>query len=106
MAELLYQTNSYFQEFEATVLEVKGAQVALNCTAFYPRGGGQPCDTGVFLVGSRSLPVLRVRQQRGVVLHQVDGNPPLAPACNLCTHSRDLGVGLTGRWRDARGKHL
>jgi len=76
MTELLYQTDSYLQEFEATVVEVKGSQVALDRTAFYPHGGGQPCDTGVLLVSGQHLPVLRVRQEKGVVWHQVEGDPP------------------------------
>jgi len=33
-------------EFEATVLAVDGDSVALDRTAFYPTGGGQPHDTG------------------------------------------------------------
>jgi len=76
MTELLYQFDSYLREFEATVVAVKGAQVALDRTAFYPRGGGQPCDTGVFLVGERRIPVLRVRQEKGTVWHQVEGALP------------------------------
>ena len=76
MTELLYQTDSYLQEFKATVVEVKGAQVALDRTAFYPHGGGQPCDTGVLLVSGQQLSVLRTRQEKGVVWHQVEGDPP------------------------------
>jgi misacylated tRNA(Ala) deacylase len=47
MTELLYQTDSYLREFEANVVTVneEGA-VALDRTAFYPGGGGQPCDYG------------------------------------------------------------
>jgi len=41
MTELLYQTNSYLREFEATVTEVGELGVALDRTAFYPGGGGQ-----------------------------------------------------------------
>jgi misacylated tRNA(Ala) deacylase len=76
MSELLYQSNSYVRGFEATITEVKGAQVALDRTAFYPRGGGQPCDTGILLVDGQPLSVLRVRQEKGVVWHQVAGDPP------------------------------
>ena len=76
MTELLYQTDSYLREFQATVVEVKGAQVALDRTAFYPQGGGQPCDTGVLLFGDQRLPVVRVRQQKGTVWHQIEGDPP------------------------------
>lgn len=75
MTELLYQTDSYIKEFEATVVGIKGAQVALDRTAFYPHGGGQPCDTGVLLVHLQPLPVVRARQEKGVVWHQVEGDP-------------------------------
>lgn len=78
MTELLYQSDSYLREFEGTVVEAKGAQVALDRTAFYPRGGGQPCDTGMLLVGGQPCSVLRVRQEKGTVWHQVENDPPPA----------------------------
>ncbi len=55
MTDLLYQTDSYLREFDAVVVDVDeaGSRVALDRTAFYPSGGGQPCDLGVL-----RLPVL------------------------------------------------
>ena len=49
MTDLLYQTDSYVREFEARVVTVDpaGSRVALDRTAFYPGGGGQPNDLGV-----------------------------------------------------------
>ncbi len=49
MTELLYQTDSYLREFSAQVVAVDAAgnRVALDRTAFYPGGGGQPHDTGL-----------------------------------------------------------
>ena len=46
MTDLLYQTDSYLREFNATVVAVDAAagRVALDRTAFYPGGGGQPGD--------------------------------------------------------------
>jgi misacylated tRNA(Ala) deacylase len=48
MTELLAQLDAYLREFDATVVEVDPAEraVALDRTAFYPGGGGQPCDLG------------------------------------------------------------
>ncbi|MCA9981872.1 MAG: hypothetical protein KDD89_13600, partial [Anaerolineales bacterium] len=46
MSELLYLTDAYVQEFEAVVTAVTDDGVVLNRTAFYPGGGGQPCDFG------------------------------------------------------------
>lgn len=48
--EKLYFTDSDLLQFQATVLAVEtaeaGENVLLDCTAFYPTGGGQPHDTG------------------------------------------------------------
>ncbi|MCK6577156.1 MAG: alanyl-tRNA editing protein [Anaerolineae bacterium] len=73
MTELLYQTDSYLREFEAVVtsVDVAARTVTLNRTAFYPGGGGQPCDTGDLEVGGRRYAVVRV--ERGN-LHVLDGD--------------------------------
>jgi len=48
--EKLYFTDSSLLDFTATVMDIKqterGYAVALDHTAFYPTGGGQPNDTG------------------------------------------------------------
>ena len=46
--ELLYLRDAYLREVDAVVTEVdaEGRRVALDRTAFYPTGGGQPHDTG------------------------------------------------------------
>lgn len=50
MTEKRYELNSYCKEFTATVLECKphgdGYAVRLDCTAFFPEGGGQAADPG------------------------------------------------------------
>jgi misacylated tRNA(Ala) deacylase len=42
MTQLLYQTDSYLNEFNAIVTEVDGENnaIVLDQTAFYPAGGG------------------------------------------------------------------
>lgn len=70
--ELLYLRDAYQREFDATVVAVDGARVALDRTAFYPTGGGQPHDTGT-LAG---LSVSDVRKEGDVVWHTVEGAPP------------------------------
>jgi misacylated tRNA(Ala) deacylase len=72
----LYQSDSYLKAFEATVLAVEGSNVALDATAFYPGGGGQPCDLGFLKSDSASWVVSRVRREGSVIWHQVDGDPP------------------------------
>jgi misacylated tRNA(Ala) deacylase len=74
--DLLYLRDAYVKEFDATVVDVdpEGRRVALDQTAFYPTGGGQPHDTGE-LAG---LPVSDVRKGEGdAVWHSVgDGAMP------------------------------
>jgi misacylated tRNA(Ala) deacylase len=59
--ELLYLRDAYLRAFDATVVAVEDDRAALDRTAFYPTGGGQPHDTGE-LAG---LPVLDVRKGEG-----------------------------------------
>jgi misacylated tRNA(Ala) deacylase len=70
--ELLYLRDAYKREFDATVMAVRDDEVALNRTAFYPTGGGQPHDTGT-LANSR---VVDVRKEGDVVWHRVEGPVP------------------------------
>ena len=73
MTELLYLRDAYLREFTARVVEVRENQVALDRTAFYPTGGGQPHDTGT--LGGR--PVTEVRKDGDLVWHHVEGEPPV-----------------------------
>lgn len=74
MTELLYLRDAYLQEFDATVTAVNDTRVALDQTAFYPTGGGQPHDTGT-LAGAA---VLDVRKDGDVVWHTLVGTVPAA----------------------------
>lgn len=44
--EPLYLRDSYLRAFDAAVVAIDGRAVALDRTAFYPGGGGQPPDAG------------------------------------------------------------
>src|SRR5215211_1085425 len=79
MTELLYQTDSYLKEFEAVITSVLTAEraVILDRTAFYPGGGGQPCDFGVLIVEGVSYPMGKVKKQGNDVLHFLGGDQPL-----------------------------
>ena len=70
--EKLYYQDPLLTEFSAKVLSctqtAKGYQVILDATAFYPEGGGQPCDFG--RLGDAK--VLDVREQEGELLHTCD----------------------------------
>jgi misacylated tRNA(Ala) deacylase len=83
MAELLYYQDPYIREFSATVTAVEGNIVALDRSAFYPGGGGQPHDVGVLTAGGLAWPVARVRKAAGAageeLWHElaVDDPPPV-----------------------------
>ena len=72
VAKRLYYDSAAL-EFEAVVTDIRldsrdGAeslwQVALDRTAFYPEGGGQPWDTGVLIAVARSGATLEVAVER------------------------------------------
>jgi len=79
MTELLYQTDAYMKEFDARVTAVEGSAVALDRSAFYPGGGGQPNDVGTLSMGDRTWRVLKVRKQGEDVWHTLDAEdvPPV-----------------------------
>lgn len=74
MTELIYQTDAYCREFDATVTAAEGNAVALDRTAFYPGGGGQPHDMGAVSIGGRRWTVPKVRKQGDVIWHELEGN--------------------------------
>jgi len=78
MTELLFQEDSYLKTFTAKVMDVSGHGISLDRTAFYPGGGGQPCDFGRFQSGNVTLAVKRVRKVDGEIWHEIDGDPPEA----------------------------
>jgi len=87
MTELLFQTDAYLQEFDATILSVveESRAVVLDKTAFYPGGGGQPCDFGSILVNGIVYPVDKVKKQGDDVLHFLNSDAPL-PATGSASH--------------------
>ena len=81
MTELLYTTDAYVSEFEATVTEHVEGGVALDRTAFYPGGGGQPNDTGTLNAGGQTWVVTAVKKVGGAPVHFIDGElPPVGAA--------------------------
>ncbi|NPA22022.1 MAG: alanyl-tRNA editing protein [Candidatus Micrarchaeota archaeon] len=72
MTEPLYLKDSYLKECEATVVKVDGNKVILDKTIFYPRGGGQPHDTGYI----NDAKVIEVKKENGEIVHVVEGSPP------------------------------
>ncbi len=89
MTDLLYQTDSYLQTFDAVVTAVNAENraVLLDRTAFYPGGGGQPCDTGILRASGLELPVIRIKKELEGAWHYLGGEGPL-PA---------VGASVTGQ---------
>ena len=73
MAIVLYLEDSYLKECDSTVISVKDRKfVVLNQTMFYPKGGGQPWDTGIIMKGNEKYNVVYVRKFSGEISHEVD----------------------------------
>ena len=84
MTQKLYETEAYVQEFAAAVLSCTPAKggyaVVLDRTAFFPEGGGQPCDLGTL----GTAKVTDVHTDGATITHTTDA--PLEP-----------GTAVTGR---------
>jgi misacylated tRNA(Ala) deacylase len=84
MTELLYLTDSYLRKFTATVTNTDSEKnaLALDRTAFYPGGGGQPSDVGLLKTDAVNLTVNKAKKQGAAVWHFVKGDIP-APGTTI-----------------------
>ena len=73
----LYETDATAQTFTARVVACTpweaGYAVELDRTAFYPEGGGQPCDTGTL----DDVAVTETRVREGAILHRTAAPLPV-----------------------------
>ncbi|QZY56519.1 alanyl-tRNA editing protein [Crassaminicella profunda] len=76
MTKKLFYDNVHQKEFTANILKVKEIDgkfhIELNQTAFYPEGGGQPCDKGTI----ENLQVSYVYEKENKIYHVLDKAPP------------------------------
>jgi misacylated tRNA(Ala) deacylase len=73
MTKALFLVNSYLKETTAKIISVKdGKYVTLDQTIFYPKGGGQPHDTGKLIKGKKVYNVIYVGKFSGEISHEVD----------------------------------
>jgi len=78
MTRQLYLEDSYMKEFSAKVLEIDIEQkaIVLSATAFYPTGGGQPCDFGTLSFKENISNVIKVKKVEGKIWHYIEGELP------------------------------
>ena len=70
MADEVFRHDGYLSEFEAGIVSVNGDKVIMDCTGFYPGGGGQVCDTGTI----NGFRVTDVHYEGKEIVHVVPGN--------------------------------
>jgi len=76
VTEKLYYIDCYQKEFTAKIKDLRALEdgrcgVVLDRTAFYPEGGGQPCDKGWL----DDIPVVEVYDDNGSVVHITAARP-------------------------------
>ncbi len=75
-AEPFYLRDAYLRSFEAEVTAVDGDRVALDGTAFYATGGGQPHDVGALAWDDHETQVVEVRKEGSEHWHRLEGDIP------------------------------
>jgi misacylated tRNA(Ala) deacylase len=80
MTELLYYQDAYCQRFDASIRAVETqdgkTRVALDRTAFYPGGGGQPNDEGTLTISGHSYAVVKVNKEGEQIWHTLAQEVP------------------------------
>jgi misacylated tRNA(Ala) deacylase len=76
VTELLFYQDAYLREFEARVVAVGPEGIELDRTAFYPGGGGQPCDVGRVSVQGTTVTISGVKKIEGRIWHRLEGEAP------------------------------
>jgi misacylated tRNA(Ala) deacylase len=74
MKEPLYLRDSYLKSWKTGVKSANGKFIVLEDTAFYPKSGGQPWDTGTMkrLSDGRAFKVVYAGKFSGEISHEVD----------------------------------
>lgn len=74
----LYMDDCYLREFPAVVQEASVSAVVLDNTAFYPAGGGVPCDIGWITKNGSKIEVVNVTKENGRVIHHLSSSGGLS----------------------------
>jgi misacylated tRNA(Ala) deacylase len=81
MTDDLYSRDAYLRACDATVVDVRDEGVVLDRTVFYPRGGGQPGDSGVLRWDGGECRVSDTTKSGddGEIVHAIDPATPAPP---------------------------
>lgn len=79
MTKNLYHDDSYIHTFSATIIDhdLENHGLVFDQTAFYPGGGGQPNDRGQINLSTGSIPILKVKNIKGQIVHSLAAEYPL-----------------------------
>jgi len=81
----IYMRDSQIRQFDAVVVDIDPeGRVALDASAFYPTGGGQPHDTGTISWDGHAAEVTDVTGHGPVVWHTIDSPPPVVGTAVSC----------------------
>lgn len=83
MTKKLYYDSAYLTEWQTTIRNVvdtaNGVYLELEETAFYPEGGGQPCDSGT--IGEMNVQDVTIEGE--TILHKVDNPSAAVPGATV-----------------------
>lgn len=80
----IFHEDSYRREFAATVVAAGADGIALDRTAFFPGGGGQPADRGELAWDDHRHPVHEMAKRGAAIWHRLaPGSPLPAPGTRL-----------------------
>ncbi len=93
MTDALFAEDAYLSSCEAMLTQVRPDGVVLNRTVFYPRGGGQPGDTGFlrWIGGAARVEDTTRSREDGALVHRVVTGAALPPAGTAVTAEIDWG---------------
>ena len=82
MVEKLFWKDQYMKAFNATVVGSEGG-IELDRTAFYPTGGGQPCDFGTLSFGDSKIKIVDVRKDGDRIIHLPESDISIDPGTQI-----------------------
>ncbi|MBI2578802.1 MAG: alanyl-tRNA editing protein [Candidatus Aenigmarchaeota archaeon] len=72
MTNPLWFDDCYLKEWSSTVTTALNNEIELDQTAFFPEGGGNPCDQGKIIKDGIEYSVNEVKKREGRIVHVLD----------------------------------